>query len=95
MMPTGTMEMETERRRSWGMGPAPKHPTDPQRPHSVCRKTRPTPGMPNRGHLIQGVSHKGMGRTGGERRRDEKESSYRSDTDALGCIPSLFSLLHC
>ena len=68
MMPTGVMEMETERKRSWGAGLAPKHPTDPHRLHTECKKTKTTPSMPNRGHLIQGVSHKGMERTGGEKR---------------------------
>lgn len=68
MTPTGMMEMDTERKISWGVGPAPKHPTDPQRLHTECKKAKTTPGMPNRGHLVQGVSHKGMERTGGEKR---------------------------
>ena len=75
MMPTGMMEMDTERKISWGVGPAPKHPTDPQRLHTECKKAKTTPGMPNRGHLVQGVSHKGMERTGGEKREMKRRGA--------------------
>lgn len=31
-----------------GVGPALRHPTDPQRLHTECKKSKTTPGMPNR-----------------------------------------------
>lgn len=66
------MKTETE-----GMGLCPITPSGPNRVHTKGKKTETTPVMPNRGHLIQGLGHKGMERTRREQRRRRRQEQRK------------------
>lgn len=46
-------------------------------PHTKGKKTKTTPVTPNRGHLIQGIGHKGMERTRREQRRRRRQEQMK------------------